>query len=227
MDLLKNLTDVFIKYNYGLEDISFFIEDTIESIEKEKINASEDIFKEFTIDLIKGKNSLFLKSVHIFIISYVEAFNREFFSILRKNKEEFYRQVAGSIPRTNPTSIENYLQNSLELEIRKEFPQWDDFCENLVRRNKIVHNRSRIDKEYIDLVENNIILKPEMEFGKEIPHDLNYITGLITNCFHYFAYTFIKIMKYYFNYNEVRGYVRKTLRQYADVDPNFLDFYPY
>ena len=227
MQLWESLSDIFIKYNYELEDISFFIESTLENIKKEEIMSSKDIFKKFTIDMIEGQNSLFLKSVHIFIISFIEAFNREFFSFLRKNKTEFYKKIAGSIPRTNPESIKNFLQKSLKLNVEGECLQWDDFCENLIRRNIIVHKHGEIDQVYIENNKKGFKLTIGMKIGKGIPHDLNYIESLIQNCFHYLAYIFIKTMKYYSIYNEIRKYIKKTLSQFADVDPNFLDFYHY
>ena len=227
MQLWKSLSDIFIKYNYELEDISFFIESTLTNIKEEEIIGSEDKFKQFTIEMIEGQNSLFLKSVHVYVISFIEAFNREFFSFLRKNKEEFYKKIAGPIPRTNSEAIKNFLQNSMKLNIEREYLQWNDFCENLSRRNMIVHSHGKIDEEYINTCKKSLNLTVGMELGKDITHDLSYVKNLVENCFHYLAFIFIKTMKYFSIYNIARKYIRKTLKQYADVDPNFLDFYSY
>jgi len=194
MQLWKSLSDIFIKYHFELDDISFFIENTITNIKKEEIIGSEDIFKQFTIDMIEGQNSLFLKSVHIFVISFIEAFNREFFSFLRKNKEEFYKKIAGSIPRTNSQAIKEFLQNSIKLNIEREYLQWNDFCENLIRRNIIVHNHGKIDEDYINTSKKSLNLTVGMEIGKDIAHDLGYVKNLVENCFHYLAFIFIKTM---------------------------------
>jgi len=204
-----------------MNDIVFFMGEIIRLIQnqREKI----EIFKPLMEVLINFEKPIFLKMVHIYVITIYESFNKEFFLILQKNKNEFSKERIGEIPKANPYHLKKYLKKSIGLQINRNFRVWETFRENICRRHVIIHKKGIIDKKYTKCIGSNNSKLIGKRIGREINHDTGYVLNCVNNIREYIVFVFKTIIDYYFNLKEIDVILKNIITEHGlEVNPDIL-----
>jgi hypothetical protein len=140
----------------------------------------------------------------VYLIALFEGFNKQFFKLLFSEKPELNKIKIGS----NIDKICERLENTLNISLKKEFKNWASLRENNYRRHIIVHNRGKIDKDYIEKTnKSNNLLESTLNC------DYEYIIDAGNNIKSYIGFIFNKI--------EERIKLDSSVRRFAPFPPNF------
>lgn len=154
-----------------------------------------------------------LNMTHIYLITNYEAFNRDFFYELLKDRIELIKpylnklkkeiELSDIIEFTNIKDLHSYLvemyieklpsninafssiflEKVFKIDIADSFPNWNSLRENYYRRNIIVHAKGRVNANYLK------IIKPcNFKLGDIIENDLDYLESCFNNVHHYFSF---------------------------------------
>jgi hypothetical protein len=160
----------------------------------------------FDIYLSQINMKAILKMSHIYLFTLFEAFNKDFFIKLLKNKPnilirnkkqieckeivhvksilELHEKLASKeieqISYKNIDELAKYLHKLLKIDLKTDFENWDEIRENYYRRNIIVHNNGKISDIYIEKIKVDKSL-----INEELENDIDYIESCSTNIINY------------------------------------------
>lgn len=91
-------------------------------------------------------------------------------------KELIIEKEVESILRESHSNHFDWLENKLNLKLRKDLPAWQTFIEITERRNLFVHCNGVVSSQYLMVCKkNNVTFKQELKNGEELHADNQYI----------------------------------------------------